>query len=304
MRKIKLTILKFLLVIVTAAAVVWIIISFSNSNNIPSATEIRAFFGLGLNSETASDYVRFIDVGQGDSALIHSNGKTAVIDTGTPECSNMLGKHLYLSGVRKVDVMMLSHGHDDHIGAMDAIGEKFKIDNLIIPDIAKTEAKEEIRTFASRVKSEGAECYTAVQGMNMSVGDFDITVLAYFYDEEDENDRSVFAMVRNGERKFLFTGDAEKSAEARLLEEKLNLDCDVLKAGHHGSKYSSTTAFLESCSPQYAVVSCGEGNQYSHPHEETLTRFEKQDIEVYRTDINGDITFEIDENDISVVTEK
>ena len=134
-----------------------------------------------------------------------------------------------------------------------------------------------------RVVAEKGRVFTATEGMNFDIGEFEITVLAYFPDAKNENDRSVITMAKIGDKKFLFTGDAEKATEADVLAEKLNIDCDVLKVGHHGSKSSSSEEFLKAASPA-SLRNCG--------------------AKIYRTDRDGDISFFVENSDIRVSTEK
>ena len=257
-------------------------------------------------ASSCDDFVRFIDVGQGDCALITSNGKSVLIDTGTPEDSNNLCVKLRKYGIRdSIDAIMLSHFHDDHSGGIDALTSRFSVSNLIFPDMKKSDSVLNGTVTAKKtVLSEGGELYIAKQGMTMKFGDCTVTILAYFADQESENERSVFAMADMHGKRFLFTGDSGKSSEKLLLKEGLDLKCDVLKVGHHGSNSSSSDDFLEACNPEYASISCGLGNMYSHPGESTLSRLEKHGIKFYRTDLNGDISFAVDENGIYPVTEK
>lgn len=256
-------------------------------------------------SEQKGDYFRVIDVGQGDCLLFSSNGQTALIDTGTEEYSANLYPKFRKYGIEKFDLLMVSHLHDDHTGGIDTVSEKFDIKNLIIPKLlSDQEGTDAVNRVRNSVRKKSGAVYTAMQGMSVQVGDFEITVLAYFEDEEDENDRSLFLMAEIDGKRILLTGDAGKSAEKRLLAEGLDLSCDILKVGHHGSSSSSTEALLEACKPKYAAISCGLGNSYSHPHENTLERLEECKAEIYRTDIRGDITFSFEDGRISVSTEK
>ena len=153
------------------------------------------------------------------------------------------------------------------------------------------------------VTSSGGGVYNAVQGMNFDVGDFEITVLAAYSDDE-ENNRSIFAMAQIEGRKFLFTGDAETEVEKQLVEEGLNLECDVLKVGHHGSNTSSSKVFLDKVKPKNAVISVGIDNSYGHPHNEVINRFKSMNTEIFRTDKSGSLTFYVKDGKISVKMEK
>lgn len=267
--------------------------------------KLYVILGVASDKTVSDDYIRFLDVGQGDSILLCSNGKSALIDASTENYGDAICSSLHTLGVKYLDLLMISHNHDDHYGGAERITERFMVDNLIIPDITHTDSNTKtMKRIMSNVLAEDGECFTAVQGMSSKVGDISITVLGYFADESDENDRSIFAIAEIDGIKFLFTGDAGKSAEHRLLTERLSLDCDVLKVGHHGSKDSSTELFLNMCRPEYAVISCGKNNQYSHPDDEALQRLEDCGAEIFRTDISSDITFYVDDGEITVQTKK
>ena len=272
----------------------------------PDWDDVFSFFGVAPEKiSIQSDFVRFIDIGQGDCELICSNGNVALIDSGPPDNAKRLVSKLRKTGIKNIDVLSISHFHDDHYGGIEAVCDKFNIRNLIIPDILKTEKMPyEITNVSADMRKNNGNVYTAVQGMNTKVGDFEITVLGYFPDADNENERSVVTVARIDDKKFLFTGDMGKSTEKLLLKENLNLDCDVLKAGHHGSSNSTSKEFFNACTPEYAVISCEKNNQYSHPHRETLDLFNKNGVKILRTDKNGDITFEVKDGEFEITCEK
>lgn len=246
-----------------------------------------------------------MDVGQADAALIYSNGCSAVIDAGLSSSANDIAKDLKCADIKDIDALLITHLHMDHAGALAKIAMSFPIDNLIIPNRDSTaEAMPTVNEAEKRVVAEKGRVFTATEGMNFDIGEFEVTVLAYFPDAKNENDRSVITMAKIGDKKFLFTGDAEKATEADVLAEKLNIDCDVLKVGHHGSKSSSSEEFLKAASPEYAAISVGKDNSYSHPNSKTLASLRNCGAKIYRTDRDGDISFFVENSDIRVSTEK
>lgn len=267
---------------------------------------LRSLFSGGNSAEfdTSLDFVKIMDVGQGDGILIYSNGCSALIDTGLTDTAEAIAEELNCAAVTDIDAVLITHLHMDHAGGLSKLALKFPIDNLILPRLDDTaEAAEIITNAERRVNASKGNVITAVEGMNFQIGEFEITVIAYFPDVSDENNRSIITMAKIGDRKFLLTGDAGKSVEANMLESGLLLDCDVLKVGHHGSSSSSSEEFLAAASPEYAAISVGKNNSYSHPTVKTLNALKACGAKVYRTDTDGDITFFANEGEIRVETE-
>lgn len=258
---------------------------------------------FGQNAfDTSKDFIEFTDVGQGDAAIIYSNGYCAVIDVGIPKAAGQLSEDLGEYGITQIDVVIISHLHEDHVGALPQIAERFDIDNLIMPAVTSKSilAAKDGKDIAVKA---GTAYYEAVTGMNFKLGDFEITVLSDF-DSSDENNRSLFVMAEIDGKRALFTGDAEASYEGLLLDQNLDIDCDILKVGHHGSKTSSSKSFLGTTTPEYAVISVGEGNTYHHPHNQTLTALKSFKAKIFRTDKDGDITFNFNDGKILPTKEK
>ncbi len=250
------------------------------------------------------DFVCVLDVGQGDSIIVNSNGRTALIDTGKEIYGYEIIKKLRSYGIDNIDVMILTHPHDDHIGSADYIIENFGVDNIIYSSLL-TESKTSadcVKELGTAIEENNINVYSAISGMVVNIGDFEITVLMNDTDAKEENDRSIVLMAEIFGNKFLFTGDAESAAENALIDNDINFDCDVLKVGHHGSKSSSTDEFLKIASPQYAAISVGD-NSYGHPNNDVIKRLGDLGSEVLRTDIHGDIYFAIENEKIVYINE-
>ena len=284
-----------------------LVITFSNDPKIPTWDNIFSYFGLKKDlAENREDFIVFFDVDQGDGALIVSNGQTALIDGGEDEFEKRTYNKIRGYNVTDLDLIVASHIHSDHIAAIPFIMENLKTGNIII-DNSKNRTEGDIKSLNKILgicEGKGTKVFSPIRATVVKVGDFEITVLGFYPDISGENNHSIFAMAKLGDSKVFFTGDAETAAEKRLLEDGINIDCDVLKVGHHGSKTSSSVSFLNAASPDYAVISCGENNKYSHPNDEVLERLEKVGTEILRTDLKGDIVFTFENNEIGYETEK
>ncbi len=262
-----------------------------------------ALFGNGFDKN--SDFVRIIDVGQGDSILIYSNGYSALIDTGLSDAASDVCTALESCGIKTLDVLLITHLDSDHIGAASGVTEIYGVKNLIMPEISsESEGLSTAQLVINRVVEADGNIYTAVQGMNFEIGEFELTVLAAFPEMADENNRSVITVAEIEDLKFLLTGDMEAKAEKALLGENLDLKCDVLKVGHHGSSTSSNMDLLKAVMPRYAAISVGQNNDFGHPHNEVISDLQYIGAEIYRTDTDGDITFYIENKRIVPKTEK
>ena len=261
------------------------------------------FTGRSANNDDS--YVRMIDVGQGDSILLHSNGYSALIDTGPAENSEDLISDLHALGIDVIDVLILSHLHIDHTGGVTDLYENFQIENLILPELSTFSEGIYSAQFAiDKMTRNGKGVYSAKEGMEFSLGAIDVEIVASYFDSDNENNRSLIIKALLEGKSFLFTGDAEKKTEKLLIKENKNIDCDVLKVAHHGSNSSTVKDFLESTTPEIALISVGKNNMYHHPHYATIKLLRDFDCKIYRTDKNGSITVRVESGKINIETEK
>lgn len=293
------------LILISTVCIALLLLALGKEENTLSFDNVYRALGLNKSAPLSDDFLQVIDVDQGDSILISSNGKNLLLDTGPANSASLLCTHLVSNKIEKIDALMLTHFHDDHTGGVEKLMNKFPIDTLILPQFAKIEEDtENVRILRSKVLENGGKVFTAAQGMSVDIGDFELTTLAYYGNLETENARCIITMARFEDKKFLLMSDATKGAEELLLKEGLNLDCDVIKLGHHGSSTSTSKELLCAATPDYAVISCGLGNIYLHPHAETLSLIDDMEIELYRTDFNGTVSFYMTEDGISVSTEE
>lgn len=242
--------------------------------------------------------VSFIDVGQGDSEFIElPNGETLLIDAGTNETGADVVNYIESLGYSSIDYVVGTHPHEDHIGGLDDVIRTFDVESVYMPKVtADTKTFEDV---LDAVDEKGLTINTAKAGVTLVDGDrLSVKMLAPVLDEYDNtNDYSAVIKVVYGDTSFLFTGDAEEYAESLITGD---VDSDVLKVGHHGSSTSTGEAFLERVSPSYAVISCGLGNSYGHPHTETIEKL--GGIPVFRTDEMGTVVATSDGSEISFRT--
>jgi len=244
--------------------------------------------------------VSYIDVGQGDSILVQVNGKSLLIDAGPNDSTDKLISYLNKQNIKKLDFIVATHPHEDHIGAMDTVIKKYNIGEFYAPK--KMTTTKTFENMVNALKSKNIKINTAAAGVNLDLGkNVKCEMIAPNAANYGDNLNNYSAVVKitYGNSKFLFMGDAEKLNEKEILNKNYDVTCDVLKLGHHGSSSSSSKAFLDKASPKIAIISCGKNNDYGHPHKETLAEMKKKNIQVYRTDIDSTITLISDGNKIS-----
>ena len=223
----------------------------------------------------------FIDVGQGDCIFIQSENANILVDAGTFNSGSMVYNYLLNLGVKNIDYFICTHPHEDHIGGAAAILTSMKIGRLFVN--GKNSDGYHYERFIDAVTAKDIPTIIPEFDCIYEVGDFRVKFLSPKEYTDDENDDSLVFTVQFGDIKALFTGDAERAIEAKLIKNKELIDADILKVAHHGSRYASSSAFLNAVSPSVSVIQCGEGNSYGHPHEEALERLNKVTT-VFRTD--------------------
>lgn len=247
--------------------------------------------------------IHYIDVGQGDSELIQENGQNMLIDTGTNESANSLVSYLHSQNIKKIDYLVLTHPHEDHIGGADAVVKNFDIGTIYMNN--KSTNTKTYRDTLSAISEKGLKINSPVLGTTFKVGDADCIIYGPVNpNDKDLNTYSIVIKLTFGKNKFLFTGDAQISNEEGMIKNGYDLAADVLKVGHHGSHTSTSQEFLNAVNPRYAVISVGKGNDYGHPHAETMDRLKAKGVIVYRTDEAGTIVCTSDGNNISFTGNK
>lgn len=251
------------------------------------------------SSELEPMEVHFIDVGQGDATLIKCGESAMLIDAGENDKGTLVQNYLKKQGVKSLDYLIITHPDSDHSGGADVIITKYDIDTIIYPNYSKDTA-----TWRDVTKAMDYKRYKVTEpvvGDTYSLGDAGFTIIAPNANDygDNANDYSVGIILQHGNKKFVFTGDAEEAAESDIVKNKIDIKADVLQVGHHGSRTASTSEFLKAVDPEYAVISCEEDNSYGHPHAATLNSLRSMGVKVYRTDEQGSLVATSDGNKIT-----
>ena len=224
-----------------------------------------------------------------------------LIDGGDTGCSNQMYSYLKRNGISYLDIVVGSHAHVDHVGGLSGALNYAKA-GLVLCPVTEYDT-DAFRDFAKYAGKNGPGITVPKKGDSYALGSATVTVLGL--NAGEGNDSSIILSVTYQDRVFLFTGDAEREAEQAVLADCPELLAAYgLKVGHHGSADATTYPFLREIMPTIAVISCGEGNPYGHPTDNTLSRLRDAEVTVYRTDLHGDITIGFDGNEWSVTTEK
>ncbi|WP_423248303.1 ComEC/Rec2 family competence protein [Clostridium pasteurianum] len=253
-----------------------------------------------INSNPNILTVHYINVGQGDSELIQINDKNILIDAGPKFSEDKVVSYLKTQGITKIDYLIGTHPHEDHIGGMEAVIENFKIGKFIGPKIYNPPTDSIFKDLITTLKSKNMKITVLEPGSYINLGEninFQILSPSKTY-YENLNNYSIVSKITYKNSKFIFTGDTEEDDEKKILNAGFDISCDVLKIAHHGSKTSSSEDFLKEASPKIAVISCGKNNDYGHPNKTILDRLKSINCKIYRTDLNGDIVITSDGNNI------
>lgn len=266
----------------------------------PTAAAPSSTATAPVNGDLVTTY---IDVGQGDSELVQNGGQNLLIDTGVAESESAIVSTLHKDGVTKIDDLVLTHPHADHIGSADAIIKQFNV-GVIFMTKATTNTKT-FETLITDIKAKKLQVVDPTVGYTFNVGGASVVVDGPLGPETgDLNTWSIVCKVTYGTNSFLFTGDTQTKNEEAMLAKGLDFSCDVLKVAHHSSDTSSCQAFLNAAKPKISIISCGAGNTYGFPKQDTIDKLLNIGSQVYITELNGNIVVTSNGRDISVKAEK
>lgn len=285
-----------------------ILFSRCNAAETPAATTGEAVVSYTPPDAEKGLYAAFLDVGQGDCIFLRApDGKTMLVDAGPDGSFGRIKRFLDREGVKRLDVAVVTHLHNDHIGSMQEVVEHYEIGAFYISpfDI-------ESSAYASLLSALDERGITAVPVYASAVStlpwsgtpDTEVRVLSpYRVQYEDENDTSIMLRVRFGQTAVLLAGDATTLSERLVIKALKNhaLHADVLKVGHHGSASSTSRKFLSVVKPRFAVISVGASNDYDHPSDSVLQKLAEANVTVLRTDLDGTVRILLDGTNVTVI---
>ena len=266
-----------------------------------------AYPNVTLAAESVSDastfWAEYIDVGQGDAALVQCDGHYMLIDGGPSDASSVIYSILKQKRIDTLDVIIATHPDADHIGGISGALNYATVKTCYSPVTAHD--TKPFKSLLRYLNKRGVTITVPLAGQTFMLGSAQVDLIGPITTVgDDSNNCSIVAMITYGDNKFLFMGDAEEDEEKAISRAGYSLDCDVLKVAHHGSSYSTKRSFLRNATPQIAVISCGKDNSYGHPTKVVLNRLSSIGADLYRTDLQGDITISSDGKNITVSTEK
>lgn len=249
--------------------------------------------------------VHFLDVGKADCIYINHKNHNILIDAGDKEPFSTVTEYLKKQGVKKLDLVIISHPHRDHIGQIPEILREFKVGKFIEPDIPENLVPTTMtyQNILRELQKRKINSEIVTHGKNYILGDLYLEIFGPVSHSENLNNNSIVLKLSYKNISFLFTGDAEKTEESQILNKNYDIKSDVLKVAHHGSRTSSTKKFIEKVAPKYCVISVAL-NKSNLPKPDIIKRLKKISEEIYRTDLHGNIIFSTDGENIEIFTQK
>ncbi len=293
--------------LVTLIAVVLIlIVGLLDYFGVISLSEKQAEISVNPAFSNAESTVNFIDVGQGNCTLVKSGESAMLIDAGETDKGKDVVSYLKALGINKLDYIIVSHQHTDHMGGMiEVLKSDIEVEKIIMPKIPQklTPTSYTYTNLLNAIKAKGLKV-RAARDEEFSVGNIKVNTYAMEGDYSDLNNYSVVTKLTTGGGRFIIMGDLEKTAEKELLNKNVDLSAEVILVGHHGSSSSSSDKLLKSVNPSCAVISVGADNKYGHPNDAAIKRISKYTDNIYRTDLNGNIVFDCDNDNLSLSVQK
>jgi len=270
----------------------------------PKPTAGSAHKPTATPTKKASSFeIHYIDVGQGDAALVLCDGKAMLIDGGGSSSSSLIYSYLKKYSVSHLDYIVASHPHDDHVGGLSGALNYATVSTALSPVLSYD--SENFNSFVKYLNKQGKSITVPQPGDTFALGSASVEVIGPLKNRQETNNNSLILRIVYSDTSFLFTGDAEKEEEADIIAANVPIKSTVLKVAHHGSGTSSTQKFINKVQATYAVISVGEDNLYEHPIGETLdTLYNAHVIKLYRTDVQGTIICKSNGEDLSFDVER
>lgn len=295
-------------IVAAVLALCCVLIECGEAIGLPSWQDIATRLEMYDTAPTAEGVleVHIVDVGNADCILVRQGEHAMLIDAGERGDADTILDYLDTYGVERLDVVVATHPHADHIGSMADIVREIEVGEFLMAYMPQ-ESTPTTATYLDMLEALYERDVTVTEAQprqTYTLGTAKLEVLAPLTEDDDPNAMSVVTRLAFGEHRFLFMGDAESGVEQQMMKAGCALSADVLKVGHHGSNTGTHDAFLERVDPTYAVLTCGTGNSYGHPHREVVDKLRAADVATYRSDIHGHIVFKTDGETLSVVTQK
>lgn len=295
-------------IVVAVLTLCCVLVEFGEAIGLPSWQQIAANLGMHDTAPMAEGVlqVHILDVGNADCILVRQGENAMLIDAGERGDADTILDYLDTCGVKRLDLVIATHPHADHIGSMADVIREVEVGEFLMAYMPE-ESTPTTATYLDMLEALVERDVTVTEAQprqSYTLGTAKLEVLAPMTADDDPNAMSVVTRLSFGNNRFLFMGDAERGVEQQMLSAGYALSADVLKVGHHGSNTGTHDAFLRRVDPAYAVLTCGKGNSYGHPHREVVEKLRAADIATYRSDMHGHIVFTADGDSISVTTQK
>lgn len=278
--------------------------------NTPTIMEVEDGVSSEDESSSAQEVdgimlVHMIDCGQADSFLFEQDGKYGLIDCGTRGTGKDVVKYLQEQGVEKLEFVVGTHPHDDHMGGMYDVLNSFQCKVVYMPKIEVGMITTNwYMQLTQKISQDKIKVVNPKTNDTFKLGKAIFKVVGQLTPDEagkNLNNYSTVIKVSFGTMDILMTGDAETEVENKILEDSStnDLQCEILKLGHHGSNTSTSDKFLKAVNPEYGLISCEVGNKYEHPSTETVVKLKKSKVKVYRTDESGNVVLTVSNEDVN-----
>ena len=283
------------LIAVFAVLCISVVFIFVNSDAIFARFGLRSKF-LPQNGIM---YVNFIDVGQGNCALITCGETSILVDSGEEPYAQTVTNYIKNQNIRKLDAVIATHPHSDHIGSLYKVLNEIDADKIYLPEIPQEFETDE--SFYTNLMEKSDIISFVKGGFSFTQGELKIEFFAPLGSYDDLNNYSLVTKISFKNNSVLIAADAKEDVENDILKSTADLRADILGVGHHGSGSSSSDEWLNAVNPEFAVISCGENNDYGHPNTELIKRLEAHNICSSRTDLSGNILFRCDGNKVEEI---